>query len=64
MNITTEISIDAFAVNEGVTPNYCRDNADKVRWLAWTLGFINKIRPQDEVRQDLNTNSYILKIIF
>lgn len=31
------------------TPHYCRNNEEKVRWLAWSQGLISEIRPSDKV---------------
>jgi len=39
------ISIDNIHDLAGFSPHYCRDNADRARWLAFKLGMTNKIRP-------------------
>ena len=43
-------------------PNYCRNNADRIRWLAFKLGFVDIIRPTDEVIYDEQTESYKLMV--
>ena len=44
--MTTEIFIDKTFIE---CPHYCRNDADKVRWVALHLGLIKVIRPGDEV---------------
>ena len=40
-----EIEIDASVLYSATTPSYCRNNADRIRWVALKNGFINTIKP-------------------
>ena len=56
-----ELKIDALTIHGAISfPRYCRNNADRVRWLALKGGFVDTIRPEDRVSYCLETNSYRL----
>ncbi len=44
------------------TPHYCRNNEDKVRWLAWKLGHTTVICPADKVRYIPEENCFELTV--
>ena len=43
------------------TPAYCRDNADKVKWFAWKIGWVKTIKVTDTVVYLEDRDSYLLK---
>ena len=57
-----EIKIDAMFELYDSAPHYCRNDADRVRWLALKSGLTNRISPRDEVQYDQTTASYTIKV--
>ena len=43
-------------------PTYCRNNADKIKWLALKLGRVSRISSKDKVRYDPSKDEYVLEV--
>ena len=43
-------------------PHYCRDDSDKVRWLALKFGFVKAINPKDTVTPVPEMGGFILRV--
>ena len=57
-----KVAIDKFIIDNTKCPNYCRDEADKVCWMALKLGRTDIIRTRDKVSYDSNYNHYVLEV--
>ncbi len=62
MGEDTIICIDWIPSSLLAYPNYCRNMEDRGRWLAWKLGLVDKISPDDECKVNSQRMTFEIRV--